>query len=126
MMARPELDQLRDTARGGRFQAVLINDVDRLARDVTHLGIIKRDLERQDVQLIFRKLPTDATPMSGLATQATSRSALRPRRFPISARVIRSVSERRNRAGNLALKIRFSEARYSFRNNNSWLTEPVT
>lgn len=45
--ARPELDRLRDDARAGRFQAVLINDVDRLARDVAHLGIIKRDLEKQ-------------------------------------------------------------------------------
>src|SRR5260370_1064399 len=43
VMARPDLDRLRDDARSGRFQAVLINDVDRLARDVAHLGIIKRD-----------------------------------------------------------------------------------
>ena len=64
--------------------------------------------------------------VSGLATQATSRSALRPSRFPISASVIRSGSERRNRAGNLVLRIRFSAARYSFRNKSSWFTEPVT
>src|SRR5438874_9304560 len=32
IMARPELDRLRDDARDGRLQAVLINDVDRLAR----------------------------------------------------------------------------------------------
>jgi len=66
MMARPELDRLRDDARGGRFQAVLINDVDRLARDVAQLGIIKRDLEKQSVRVIFRKLPTEAGPMSNL------------------------------------------------------------
>ncbi len=65
-MARPELDRLRDDARGGRFQAVLINDVDRLARDVAHLGIIKRALEKQNVQVIFRKLPADASPVSNL------------------------------------------------------------
>src|ERR1043166_1893114 len=63
VMARPELDRLRDDARGGRFQAVLINDVDRLARDVAHLGIIKRDLEKQNVRVIFRKLPAEAGPM---------------------------------------------------------------
>src|SRR5882672_9755063 len=45
VMARPELDRLRDDASKGIFQAVLVNDVDRLARDVTHLGVIKRDLE---------------------------------------------------------------------------------
>jgi len=28
--------------------------------------------------------------------------------------------------GNLVLRMRFSVARYSFRNNSSWLTEPVT
>src|ERR1700722_993379 len=47
IMARPDLDRLRDDSRAGLFQAVLINDVDRLARDVSHLGIIKRDLEKQ-------------------------------------------------------------------------------
>src|SRR5579871_4494638 len=45
-LARPALDRLRDEAHNKAFDAVLINDVDRLARDVTHLGIIKRDLER--------------------------------------------------------------------------------
>ncbi len=66
LMARPELDRLRDDARQGRFQAVLINDVDRLARDVAHLGIIKRDLERHGANVIFRKLPTDSSPTSNL------------------------------------------------------------
>src|SRR5260370_21307379 len=46
VLARPELDRLRDDAAKGVFNAVLINDVDRLARDVTHLGVVKRDLER--------------------------------------------------------------------------------
>src|ERR1035437_3752216 len=56
VVARPEIDRLRDDARAGRFQAVLINDVDRLARDVAHLGVIKRDLEKNNVRVIFRKL----------------------------------------------------------------------
>jgi len=66
VVARPELDRLRDDVRSGRFQAVLINDVDRLARDVVHVGVIKRDLERQNVRVIFRKLPTEASPISNL------------------------------------------------------------
>src|SRR5438105_2435780 len=45
VMERPELDRLRDDAQKGVFAAVLINDVDRLARDVAHLGVVKRDLE---------------------------------------------------------------------------------
>ena len=66
VVARPELDRLRDDARAGRFQAVLINDVDRLARDVAHLGVIKRDLEKNNVRVIFRKLPSETSPVSNL------------------------------------------------------------
>ena len=66
IMARPALDRLRDDARLGRFDAVLINDVDRLARDVAHLGVIKRDLERQNLRVIFRKFPSEAGPMANL------------------------------------------------------------
>ena len=66
LLARPELDRLRDDASQGLFSAVLLNDVDRLARDVSHLGIIKRDLERRGVQLIFRKLPAEKSPTYNL------------------------------------------------------------
>jgi site-specific DNA recombinase len=65
-MARPALDRLRDDARAGQFRAVLVNDVDRLARDVSHLGVVKRDFERHGVSVIFRKLPPDAGPISNL------------------------------------------------------------
>src|ERR1041385_2401057 len=41
VMERPSLDRLRDDARKRIFQGVLLNDVDRLARDVAHLGVIK-------------------------------------------------------------------------------------
>ncbi len=66
VMARPELDRLRDDAQKGVFEAVLINDVDRLARDVAHLGVIKRDLEKKGIKVIFRKLPSDTSPTSNL------------------------------------------------------------
>ena len=66
MLARPELDRLRDAASKGVFEAILINDVDRLARDVAHLGIIKRDLERKGVRLVFRKLPGENSPTHDL------------------------------------------------------------
>src|SRR5215212_7503125 len=66
MLVRPELDRLRDDASKGLFDAVLINDVDRLARDVSHLGIIKRDLERHSVDVIFRKLPAEKSPTYNL------------------------------------------------------------
>src|SRR5215475_1950198 len=65
-LMRPNLDRLRDDASKGVFDAVLINDVDRLARDVSHLGIVKRDLERHAVQVIFRKLPAENSPTHNL------------------------------------------------------------
>jgi len=66
VMERPDLDRLRDAAQKGVFDAVLINDVDRLARDVAHLGVIKRDLEKHGIKVIFRKLPSDASPTNNL------------------------------------------------------------
>jgi site-specific DNA recombinase len=66
LLARPELDRLRDDAGRGLFNVVLVNDVDRLARDVSHLGVVKRDLERKRVRLVFRKLPASADPMNNL------------------------------------------------------------
>jgi site-specific DNA recombinase len=65
-LARPALDRLRDDAHKELFDAVLINDVDRLARDVTHLGIIKRDLEQSGVRVIFRKIPSENSPTHNL------------------------------------------------------------
>ena len=65
-MERPELDRLRDDTQKGAFDAVVINDVDRLARDVAHLGVIKRDLERRGVKVIFRKPPSDTSSTSNL------------------------------------------------------------
>jgi site-specific DNA recombinase len=66
LLARPELDRLRDEASRGGFDIALINDVDRLARDVSHLGIVKRDLERSGVQVIFKKLPAEKSPTYNL------------------------------------------------------------
>lgn len=66
LLARPELDRLRDNASAGLFDVVIVNDVDRLARDVAHLGVIKRDLERKKVRVVFRKLPAASDPMSNL------------------------------------------------------------
>ncbi len=66
LLARPALDQLRDHAHQGRFDAIVVNDVDRLARDVSHLGIVKRDLESRNVRVVFRKLPGEESPTHNL------------------------------------------------------------
>ena len=52
------------------------------------------------------------------AAVATSLSALRPSRKPISPSAARSASENRGRPFSLALKMRFSPARYSLRRSN--------
>lgn len=64
VIKRPELDRLRDEANNGLFEAVLVNDVDRLSRELTHLGIIKKDIERKNIKLIFKKLPNNGDPIS--------------------------------------------------------------
>ena len=64
LLNRPALDALRDAAEQKEFDAVLINDVDRLSRDIANLAVVKRDLERKGVDVIFRKLPTDKGPLS--------------------------------------------------------------
>jgi len=64
LLNRPELDRLRDEADKGLFEAVLVNDVDRLSRELTHLGIIKKDLEKKNIKLIFKKLPNNGDPIS--------------------------------------------------------------
>jgi site-specific DNA recombinase len=66
LLNRPALDSLRDDAARKKFDLVLLNDVDRLARDVAHLGIVKRDLERCGVKVVFRKLPSDESPTYNL------------------------------------------------------------
>jgi site-specific DNA recombinase len=66
LLSRPALDRLRDDAARKQFDLVLLNDVDRLARDVAHLGIVKRDLERCGVRVVFRKLPSDESPTYNL------------------------------------------------------------
>lgn len=66
MLVRPELDRLRDDAKHRSFDVVLVNDVDRLARDVAHLSVIRRDLERRGIRVVFRKLPGELSPTHNL------------------------------------------------------------
>src|SRR5215472_19162299 len=83
-----------------------------------------RNCEPSNLWAISRRY--QARIVSGLATQATFPRALRPTRLPISARVRRSGSDRRSRAGRWARRTRFSAVRYSFWRSNSWFTCPVT
>lgn len=64
ILERPALDRLRDEATKGLFEAVLVNDVDRLSREMLHLGIIRKDLEEKGIKLNFRNLPISGDPLS--------------------------------------------------------------
>lgn len=61
LLERPAIDKLRDDAREHKFETVLINDVDRFARDMLCFEILKRDLEKNGVRIIFRNLPINNT-----------------------------------------------------------------
>jgi site-specific DNA recombinase len=64
LLDRPELDQLRIDAEKKIFDAVLITKVDRLSRDSTNLGIILKDLERKNIQVQFKDLPSEKNPFN--------------------------------------------------------------
>ncbi len=64
LLSRPALDALRDDAGKHLFEGVLINDVDRLSRDIANLAVVKRDLEAKGVDVIFKNLPSDRSPLS--------------------------------------------------------------
>lgn len=54
---RPELDRLRNDAGTGKFDIAIVDNVDRLARNNMSIALIKNDLEKRGVKLIFSKLP---------------------------------------------------------------------
>lgn len=62
LLNRPELDRLRDDAAKGLFECALVNDVDRLSRDVVNLGVIKRDLEKKKSEAYFQKIAKQRWP----------------------------------------------------------------
>src|SRR5436189_37191 len=48
---RPALTRLREAARAGAFQVLLIHDPDRLARRLSHQLVLLEEFERAGVQL---------------------------------------------------------------------------
>jgi site-specific DNA recombinase len=58
---RPALDRLRDDARLKRFEAVICSAPDRLARNAIYLAIVKWELERLNIPIIFLTNPKVAT-----------------------------------------------------------------
>jgi site-specific DNA recombinase len=59
---RPALDRLRDAARRGEFDAVVILSPDRLARNYAHQWLLIEEFEKVNTPLIFRQNPFGDTP----------------------------------------------------------------
>ena len=67
LLARPELDRLRDDAQKKAFEAVLFYSPDRLARDLTYQGVVLKEFKALEIRPIFYSLPSvDDSPFGRL------------------------------------------------------------
>jgi site-specific DNA recombinase len=66
---RPALDRLRDAARRGEFDAVVILSPDRLARNYAHQWLLIEEFEKVNTPLIFLQNPFGDSPQGKLLTQ---------------------------------------------------------
>ena len=62
LLARPELDRLRDDAKAKKFEMVLIHAVDRLGRNHIHAGVVINELQQQGIEVSFLNTPPTDTP----------------------------------------------------------------
>ena len=62
LLARPELDRLRDDVSKGLFDAVLIHSPDRLARRYVWQEVVIEELKSKDIQTIFKNRQIAETP----------------------------------------------------------------
>lgn len=66
---RPALDRLRDGARAGNFEAILILSPDRLSRKYAYQVLILEELERFGAKVVFLEQPPLDDPSSRLLVQ---------------------------------------------------------
>src|SRR2546426_6860231 len=66
---RPALDRLRDAARRGAFDAVVILSPDRLARNYAHQWLLIEVFEKMNTPLIFLQNPFGDSPQGKILTQ---------------------------------------------------------
>jgi site-specific DNA recombinase len=67
LLERPALDRLRDDAKKGLLDAVLVHSPDRLSRKFIHLGLLKEELAKSGAKVIFLNRPeTKDTPEDNL------------------------------------------------------------
>lgn len=61
LLARPELDRLRDDAAKELFDAILIHSPDRLARKYAWQEVVREELKSKEIQIIFLNQPAAKT-----------------------------------------------------------------
>jgi site-specific DNA recombinase len=59
---RAALTSLREAARAGLIQAVVIHSLDRLSRQMVHQLLLLEEFQKRGVEVLFVDAPTDATP----------------------------------------------------------------
>ena len=69
LLARPELDRLRDGAQEGAFDAVLALSPDRLSRKYAYLILILEEFERFGTPVMFLEQPPPEDPHTALLVQ---------------------------------------------------------
>jgi site-specific DNA recombinase len=72
---RPALDRLRDAARRGEFDAVVILSPARLARNYAHPWLLSEECAKMHTPLIFLQNPCGDSPQGKLLTQMQGRIA---------------------------------------------------
>ena len=72
---RPALDRLRDAARRGEFDAVVILSPDRLARHEAPPGRLIEEVAKRHTPRLLRPTPCGASPQGQLLPQMPGRSA---------------------------------------------------
>jgi len=66
---RPDLDRLMEDAKKGLFDAALIHSPDRLSRDFVNMGLLKRDLSKRGVRVLFLNRPDSKDSDEDLLTE---------------------------------------------------------
>src|SRR5690348_2549598 len=72
---RPGLDRLRDAARAGEVDRVLVTDPDRLARNYVQLMVLLGELERAGCEVAFLDRPIGRDPQDRLLLQVRGAAA---------------------------------------------------
>lgn len=68
-MDRPGLDRLRDAARDGEFKAVVVYDVDRLARKFVYQEVLREELRQHGCEMMALKGHIGQTPEDQMLVQ---------------------------------------------------------